>query len=245
MSRGGRRAGRQSCRPRGRPPAGQGPHQAARRVRGHCRAGRRGRPARSARPRAVERQGGRLGPLQQRASAYGKLQSDASHVRGLLAENVGGFSGRPGNNRTVAGHDGRDSRRCRPGGRERARADRARDPRPTASDSCLTAEDEGVLRQIRAKSDRLSTVMRGDHRIANGRCSACRGLAAPPSQGRAARHRPQSARDGALECHDGEDRRPDRPERELRTRARGTCSSASRRGRSSWRSCSGSSSRGR
>ncbi|MCI0632576.1 MAG: hypothetical protein L0206_01445 [Actinobacteria bacterium] len=32
---------------------------------------------------------GRLGPLQERAAAYGKLQSDTGHVRFLLAENVG------------------------------------------------------------------------------------------------------------------------------------------------------------
>ena len=31
-----------------------------------------------------------LGTLQERAFAYGKLRSDACHVRGLLAENVGG-----------------------------------------------------------------------------------------------------------------------------------------------------------
>ena len=43
---------------------------------------------RAARPRAIRRPRGRLGPLQERAAAYSKLQSDTAHVRLLLAENV-------------------------------------------------------------------------------------------------------------------------------------------------------------
>ena len=73
--------GRQSARPRGRPPAGQGPHQAADRVRRHGRAARRGRPARAARPRAVERPGRGARGAPGTASAYGQLQSEACSVR--------------------------------------------------------------------------------------------------------------------------------------------------------------------
>ena len=65
--------------------AGQRPHQAARRLRGHRAAGRRGRRPRTPPPRAVERAGGGARGAPGTSFAYGKLQSDATHVRLLLS----------------------------------------------------------------------------------------------------------------------------------------------------------------
>jgi signal transduction histidine kinase len=100
----------------------------------------------------------RLGALQQRASAYGKLQSDASHVRLLLAENVA-----------------RDFYTVnqqvppRPSAREEAAVDRAIANAvaligPATSTDRLgfvpPPEDTGVLHRIRLKSTQLATVVR-------------------------------------------------------------------------------------
>jgi signal transduction histidine kinase len=94
----------------------------------------------------------RLGALQERAFAYGKLKSDAFNVRLLLTENVAGnrISGLP------------------PSGRTRTTVDQAVVSAlarigPTTLVEQLgfdpAAEDEAVLRRIRATSGRLSTVM--------------------------------------------------------------------------------------
>ena len=74
-----------------------------------------------------------LGPLQERASAYGKLQSDTSNVRLLLAENLHGsadfYAVWPESRPT---YSAQGSRSCRRGGREPGHADRTGDlPRPT------------------------------------------------------------------------------------------------------------------
>jgi signal transduction histidine kinase len=99
-----------------------------------------------------------LGALQERASAYGKLQRDVFDVRVLLAENVAGDFYRLSN----------------PGlrprtGRERTAVDQAAVnalARISPATSAISlgfvppAEDERVLRQIRAKIGRLATVVR-------------------------------------------------------------------------------------
>jgi signal transduction histidine kinase len=103
---------------------------------------------------------GRLGALQKRAAAYGKLQSDASHVRLLLAENVAPdfYKVNPpaGPVRTGRGPSAVAV--------DQAVANAlARIGPATAVDSLgfvPSAEDEGFLRRIRAKSGRLKTVMR-------------------------------------------------------------------------------------
>ena len=99
----------------------------------------------------------RLGALQERAFAYGKLQSDTSHVRLLLAENVaegfyevnpGGFSGRSATSRLAVDQAVTNAL--------------ARIGPATVADGLgfvPPAEDSGVLRRIRANSSRLSTVM--------------------------------------------------------------------------------------
>ena len=103
---------------------------------------------------------GTLGALQKRAVAYGKLQSDASHVRLLLAENVGSrlLQGQPdwepaptGRGATAVAVDQAVANAL------------ARIGPATIVDSLgfvPSAEDEGFLRKIRAKSGRLSAVMR-------------------------------------------------------------------------------------
>jgi signal transduction histidine kinase len=101
---------------------------------------------------------GRLGALQERALAYGNLQSDALNVRELLAENVGGdFYSL--NNPDLAPLSGRAARRVD----QAAANDLARIGPETLVDGLgfiPPAEDERVLRRIRAKVRRLSTVVR-------------------------------------------------------------------------------------
>ena len=102
---------------------------------------------------------GRLGLLQERAFAYGKLQSDTGHVRLLLAENVA-----------------LDFYKIWPGGLPPGRGARGRVAVDQAVANELArigpatlpdrlgfvppAEDESVLREIRLKSGGLSTLMR-------------------------------------------------------------------------------------
>jgi signal transduction histidine kinase len=101
----------------------------------------------------------KLGALQKRASAYGKLQSDSSHVRKLLAENVTSdfYTVNPGARPAGRGAKGRLAV-------DQAIANAlARIGPATLVDELgfvPPAEDEGFLRKIRQKSDRLSTVMR-------------------------------------------------------------------------------------
>jgi signal transduction histidine kinase len=100
----------------------------------------------------------RLGALQQRASAYGKLQSDASHVRLLLAGNVSSDFYRVNQPNPP-----------RPSPREAAARDKAVANAvaligPATSAVSLgfvpPAQDQRELRAIRAKSERLSSVIR-------------------------------------------------------------------------------------
>ena len=99
-----------------------------------------------------------LGTLQERAFAYGKLRSDAGHVRGLLAENVGG-----------------DYYKIHPvfGSKQDSSAGSLRIDQAIASAVALipastfrdnlgfrpSAEDGPFLRRIRATSNQLSKVM--------------------------------------------------------------------------------------
>jgi signal transduction histidine kinase len=117
----------------------------------------------------------RIGALQQRASAYGKLQSDASHVRLLLAENVASDF-----------YAVNQPKPPRPSGREAAAVDKAIANAvaligPATSVVRLgfvpPAEDNGVLRRIRVESARLSTVIR---ELIDFETDAAPGVGPPP-----------------------------------------------------------------
>ena len=99
----------------------------------------------------------RLGALQERAFAYGNLSSDAFHVRLLLAANAAGDFFRLSNPKLTS-----------PSGRAAQRIDDAvanfvaQIGPATLADGLgfvPPAEDEGVLREMRSKSARLSAVM--------------------------------------------------------------------------------------
>jgi signal transduction histidine kinase len=101
---------------------------------------------------------GTLGTLQDRAFAYGKLQSDAFNVRVLLAENPASDYFRQNNPGPP------------PSGREALTVDKAvLDALTRIGPATLVVNlgfqppvgDEAILGRIRAKSGRLSTVMRG------------------------------------------------------------------------------------
>jgi hypothetical protein len=98
-----------------------------------------------------------LGALQERASAYGKLQSDAFNIRVLLAENVAGDFYRL-NNPALALPRGRD-----PTSVDEAAASALARIGPATSSVALgfvpPREDQRVLAAIRAKSARLSRVV--------------------------------------------------------------------------------------
>ena len=98
---------------------------------------------------------GRLGPLQERAAAYGRLQSDTAHVRLLLAENVDRafYEVWPGAQPTGAGRV--DVDKAVVNMLERIGAS----TRPDRLGFVPPAEDERVLHEIRAKSGRLLALM--------------------------------------------------------------------------------------
>jgi signal transduction histidine kinase len=105
----------------------------------------------------------RLGALQERALAYGKLKSDAFNVRLLLAENAAG-EGVPARFRPTSG-------RTRSVVDQAVASALARIGPATLVEQLgfdPPAEDEAVLRRIRAKRGRLSTVtgkiVESDHR---------------------------------------------------------------------------------
>ena len=112
----------------------------------------------------------RLGALQKRAFSYGKLQSDASHVRLLLAENVdepfykvwpvGSPTGRGASAVALNGAVLNALARIRPA------------TRPDRLGFVPPAEDERILRQIRRKSGRLSVLMRDISTSERGSVSA-------------------------------------------------------------------------
>ena len=96
-----------------------------------------------------------LGTLQERAFSYGKLRSDAGHVRGLLAENVGGDYNKvhPSFNSDPPGSLRID---------QAIASAVALIPASTFRDNLgfrPSAEDEPFLRRIRTTSKRLSKVM--------------------------------------------------------------------------------------
>ena len=94
--------------------------------------------------------------LHTRAVAYGQLQSDVLHVRHLLAENVGGDFGLVNNPGLTS--SGREALAV-----DRAAASAVTRIEPATAASRLgfepPAADAGLLRQIRANSIRLETVM--------------------------------------------------------------------------------------
>ena len=97
----------------------------------------------------------RLGPLQERAAAYSKLQSDTAHVRLLLAENVDPdfYLVWPGGQPTGSGRVAVD----------KALVNELERIGPSTLPDRLgfvpPAEDESVLREIRVTSGRLSALM--------------------------------------------------------------------------------------
>jgi signal transduction histidine kinase len=106
-----------------------------------------------------------LGELQKRAIAYGTLQSDATHVRQLLAENIGPDFYKV-NPRTTP-NDG-TSRVAVDLAIVSALARIEPDTRADALGFEPPAKDEEVLRRIRLKSDRLAAVMREIVELAPG-----------------------------------------------------------------------------
>ena len=148
-----------------------------------------------------------LGTFQERAFEYGRLRSDAAHVRGLLSENVDGEFYKV---LTEGRAHGRGAAGAWPSTRRsRTRSRRSRrPPSPTRSDSC------------RRPRMRASSPDPGHRRAALGVMQEIIRL----SPGRV----PASLRDRAEhlavdldqlaaeldECHPGADRRGDRPERE-------------------------------
>jgi signal transduction histidine kinase len=100
----------------------------------------------------------RLGALQKRAFSYGRLQSDAYHVRLLQAESVDRafYTVWPGALPTV----GRASAIAMDGAVLNAIARIGPSTLPDRLGFVPPAEDERILRQIRRKSERLSLLMR-------------------------------------------------------------------------------------
>jgi signal transduction histidine kinase len=114
-----------------------------------------------------------LGALETRALAYGKLQEDASHLRLLLAENVDADEFK-----VNFGHKNGPERSGRAAlAIDQAAADTAARIGPATRAQSLgfapPSEDERTLRQIRAKSARITKVMRqilaSDARVASVR----------------------------------------------------------------------------
>ena len=198
---------------------------------GTARAARRRRPARAARPRAVER------PRREPRGAPGaSLRVRQAPERRRARSSAPRGERRPGLLQGLAGGDpDRIGTAASPSTRRvanAARADRAGDRSPTGSGSCLRPRTRAHPSQDPADEPAGS---RRDGARSSTRQAPPRGASGASRTGRAARRRPQPARHGARQRHDGEDQRPDRPRTRARTRARGTCSSASRRGRSSSR----------
>ena len=176
----------------GRPPAGEGPHQAAGRVRGHRGAGRRGRPARAARPRPVERAGRDASARSRNApsrTASSRATSGTFACCSLRTPARTSSRSTPG---CIPTGRGESADRRRPGGRERAATDRARDRSSTASGSCPRPRTSASF----ARSARRATARDRDAAGSSSRNapSAGRGAAPAPQPGAAARHRPQPAR---------------------------------------------------
>ena len=103
-----------------------------------------------------------LGPLEKRAAAYGKLQSDTANVRNLLAENILRESDYFVEAQPDPGEPGYVGPRARVAV-DQAIANQVKRIQATTFPDRLgfvpPAEDERVLREIREKSDRLSVVM--------------------------------------------------------------------------------------
>jgi signal transduction histidine kinase len=103
-----------------------------------------------------------LGPLEKRAAAYGKLQSDTANVRLLLAENLLRESDYFVESQPKPGEIGYVGPKARVAVDQAIANQVKRIPATTFSDRLgfvPPAEDESVLREIREKSDRLSVVM--------------------------------------------------------------------------------------
>jgi signal transduction histidine kinase len=115
-----------------------------------------------------------LGTLQERAFAYGKLRSDALHVRLLLSENVAGdFYKSLGTDVTQRPNEARGSGRLAV---DRAIAHAVVEIPPSTFPDTLgfvpPSEDESFLVRIRAKAGRLSDVMQQITHLAPGEVPA-------------------------------------------------------------------------
>jgi signal transduction histidine kinase len=108
-----------------------------------------------------------LGTLQERAFGYGKLRSDALHVRLLLAENVAGDFPK------FFGVEGRAQARAASLAVDRAIANAVAEISPSTFPDILgfvpPPEDERFLRRIRARGAELSKLMREIIRLAPDR----------------------------------------------------------------------------
>jgi signal transduction histidine kinase len=108
-----------------------------------------------------------LGTLQERAFAYGKLRSDALHVRLLLSENVAGDFHKSLGADVVTERRGAGSLAV-----DQAIANAVAEIRPSTFPDILgflpPAEDESFLRRIRARAGQLSKVMQEIIRLAPG-----------------------------------------------------------------------------
>ena len=250
---GGAATDRRSVRPGRRAPAGQGPDEAADRVRRHVPAARRGRPA--------------------WGSSFSGSRTIASRASGRSRERAVAVRPTPGATRGTSGAscrenagpdfsirlDGCSARRS--GGRTRCAVDAVRGRRGRSesrrgrpridSASRRLWRTRTILRRIANTADELSTLMRGgahprlrDRQRSRTR-TATEEMLPLRAACRAARERPLPARRGPGGRDAGGGQGADRPQRELLRELPRPCSSASRRGRSSSRCCSGSSSRGR
>ena len=149
-----------------------------------------------------------LGTLQQRAFAYGKLQSDALHVRTLWAQNVGGdyYTVFPDLNKEDFSADGPVIHRL-------IKSAATQIPASTFPDNLgfrPPPEDEIFLKRIRSTGRELSEVMRQIVEIdavAPTRATSLR------SAGRAPHDRPQPTRHRAGEHDEEADQGSDRRER--------------------------------
>ena len=243
---GARRLG-QPARARGRACAGEGAHEAARRLPRHRRAARARRRARAALPRPGERprRAARHAPAAL-VDLPDELQTQASMLRQLLGFRAGGdpgpatFTGGEELVRRAARGRSSTSRSAslsRSSGRRRAR-------RPTAS--CRRPADERMLRRIRRDYHRFDDAMTTSQDARQRRRTDRRPSAAVPRR-RAidGRQRPLPRDERPRRADEQPDRRPDHRESQRLHALRATSSSPSARSASRSRSASGWSSRGR
>ena len=193
------------ARPGGRPRAGRGAHQAARRLRGDCLAGRRRRLL-----------GFRLlGQSNERMATLGHSRNGPPRTASSEATRATYVcSSRRTSTRLLQGsHRARLEDRGSGAAVDMAIANAVAEIPPSTRPDILgfvpPPEDERYLRKIRAKGAELSKVIRGDHTVAPERVPRSLRI-----QCREDGRRPQPARDRARKRDVGADRCGDRSERE-------------------------------